>query len=167
MKVGALESLTSGNSAFKVYGDTGIIDLPKQSGCSVYLSANQTIANSTVTKVQCDTENYDVQNEYDNVTNYRWTCTKDGKYLISANMAWYNNQSAFRVQNEIYKNGATVYHGEKNTGTANYYDTNRLVKVLNLVAGDYIEIEAIQWSGGDVDLQSSAEYTQWQVTKLH
>ena len=46
------------------------------------LSATQTIADVTITKIEFDTELFDTDNCYDNTTNYRFTPTVAGKYFI-------------------------------------------------------------------------------------
>ena len=47
-----------------------------------YLSADQSIADVTYTKVSVDTEVYDTDGCYDNSTNYRFTPTVAGKYFV-------------------------------------------------------------------------------------
>jgi len=54
----------AGVEAF-LLSDVGILTLAKQSGVSVYLSANQVIPTAVNTLVMFDTESYDVQNEFD------------------------------------------------------------------------------------------------------
>ena len=47
-----------------------------------YLSANQTVSDNAVTKVQFNTKLFDTDSAYDNSTNYRFTPGVAGKYFI-------------------------------------------------------------------------------------
>ena len=73
------------------------------------LSSTQTVSDGVDTKVQFDTEVFDTNNCYDNTTNYRFTPTVAGKYMIygsvrgSANTNLSNLQ---KVMTFIYKNGS-------------------------------------------------------------
>jgi hypothetical protein len=52
----------------------------------VFLNGNQTISNSTLTKINFNTELFDTNSAYDNSTNYRFTVPSGyaGKYLIQS-----------------------------------------------------------------------------------
>jgi hypothetical protein len=71
---------------------------------SAYTSGSQVISSSTWTKVQCATEEFDTNSNYD-TTNYRFTPTVSGYY-------WFNGQvdnlsgSPSRVTLAFYKNGS-------------------------------------------------------------
>lgn len=47
-------------------------------------TAVQSIPEDVDTKVQFNIEDYDNNSEYDNVTNFRWTCKDAGKYQMGA-----------------------------------------------------------------------------------
>lgn len=49
---------------------------------SAYPSVNKPLANTTLTKVQLDTKNFDSNGWFDNVTNFRFTPQLAGKYRI-------------------------------------------------------------------------------------
>ena len=115
---------------------------------SAYQSANQTsIATSTWTKMQMNTEEYDTANCYDSSTNYRFTPNVAGYYLVIGQVsgadtnntvtlaAIYKNGSLARyatgvntpsggspiISNEMYMNGTTDYielYGFQNTGSS-------------------------------------------------
>jgi len=73
-------------------------------GFSAYMSSNQSISAATYTKLQYNTENFDTDSDYD-TTNYRFTPSKSGKYLITASIRFditNNNYVLFG----LYKNGA-------------------------------------------------------------
>ena len=74
---------------------------------SAYLSVNQTITTGTTTKVAFNTEQFDTNSNYDNVTNYRFTPTVAGYYQI--NVALDGADVSTGVQDvllRLYKNGA-------------------------------------------------------------
>lgn len=69
------------------------------------LSANQTVSSTIVTKVNCNTENYDTGGLYDNATNFRYTPTVAGKYTFTAYLSATTNIANGFCTAYIYKNG--------------------------------------------------------------
>jgi len=120
-----------------------------------YLSANQTVSNSTVTKMQCNTERFDTNSAYDNSTNYRFTVPSGeaGKYFIYART---NQQtlsgSFFKLYQSkiyIYKNGSN-YKNQGNYNNNSEQPINQTVGIsatIDLSVGDYIEIFGFTESG--------------------
>ena len=51
-----------------------------------YMSANQTVTNNVNTKAQVNTEVLDTDGCYDNSSNYRFTPTTAGKYVVYAGL---------------------------------------------------------------------------------
>jgi hypothetical protein len=75
-----------------------------------YLSANQSISDSTATKVQFNTERFDTDSCYDNATNYRFTPTVAGKYFVYANVVFQlDDYQIYQGVIYFYKNGSN-YH---------------------------------------------------------
>ena len=113
---------------------------------SAYMGANQTVSDATFTKIQYNTELYDTDSAYDYSTNYRFTVPsgKAGKYLIDASVYMLgNNNDEKRKAMGIYLNGSRVRKEE----VASNYSTGQssagslsITSILNLSAGDYIEI---------------------------
>jgi hypothetical protein len=107
---------------------------------SAYLSTNQSISSATFTKVQCNTEEFDTNNNYDNATNYRFTPTVAGYYQISGCI---NFSSSTKVEflTSIFKNGSEFKRGVYvNISTAN--SENCSVSALVYLNGttDYVEL---------------------------
>jgi hypothetical protein len=77
-------------------------------------AGNQTIASSgTATKISFQGEDFDTNNCFDSTTNFRFTPTTAGKYLIGANLAIIANPANF-FRMDIFKNGAeqsTLFFG--------------------------------------------------------
>ena len=73
------------------------------------VSGQQTISQSTWTKVDYDTEIFDTDSMYDQTTNQRFTPTTAGKYMIGAQMLttmggadWDNNDLAIYLNGSLY-----------------------------------------------------------------
>jgi hypothetical protein len=76
-----------------------------------YRTTAQSLTSNTDTKVQWNTEDFDIGSCYDHTTNYRFTPTTAGKYVITHCLT-VNNSSGVNVDAifvEIHKNGSTAY----------------------------------------------------------
>jgi len=85
-----------------------------------YLSADQTLSDSTTTKVQYNTEVLDTNGYYDNSTNYRFTPLIAGKYFVYVINSCISASSTqlVTVYNYIYKNVSVVaYSSHGNAGS--------------------------------------------------
>ena len=71
-----------------------------------YLSANQNLTDNVNTKIQFDTELFDTDSCYDNVTNYRFTPNVAGKYYVYFQTRLFSVNTAQIVLN-ITTNGST------------------------------------------------------------
>ena len=96
----------STNPAFTVYRGT----------------SNQTLTSATNTKIAFNAEDFDTNNNFDSTTNYRFTPTTAGYYLLSASITFGGTLS--RVQLKLYKNGSILNrfidtNGSDNTGIYN------------------------------------------------
>jgi hypothetical protein len=78
-------------------------------------TSNQGITAATWTKVQLNVEEYDTNNNFDSTTNYRFTPTVAGKYLVGFAM----NTNATAVTFAIYKNGSLYKYFPMGAGTVN------------------------------------------------
>ena len=81
-----------------------------------YLSSDQTITELADVKIQFDTEFFDTDNCYDNSTNYRFTPTVAGKYLVYTSM-----RITASADSDMRNTLAMVY---KNGSRINYFGTN-------------------------------------------
>jgi len=78
-----------------------------------FLSANQTVTSNVITKVQCNTEEYDLGSNYDNATNYRFTPTTAGIYQVNAVV---NASGSGGTTIWLYKNGTAIREGARTAG---------------------------------------------------
>ena len=74
---------------------------------SVHRNAiNQTLTASVWTKVAFTTEEFDTNSNFDSATNYRFTPTVAGKYLLSGIIGFLSVSNGEYAQGAIYKNGS-------------------------------------------------------------
>jgi hypothetical protein len=124
-------------------------------GVSLYKSGGgtQTIANNTNTALTFDSEFFDTDGFHSTSTNTsRITIPAGlgGYYsIVTTACTWDINGTGKRGLG-IYKNGASLTSSLEIIPSASIYVSNSLSTVLNLSAGDYIELYAIQTSGGNL-----------------
>ena len=164
LKVG--EITTSSGSGNITIG-SGVTVNVNRPAFSAYLSADQPIANATVTKVSLNVESFDTDDAFDSSTNYRFTVPTgaDGKYFFVGTITWVNLTNEDEGQVRIHKNGTFVQgsgYFQGQNGTVTYQAT----QVLNLVAGDYIELHGYQVSGGAISADGGEAYTNLKGYKL-
>ena len=101
---------------------------------SAYLNGSQSVTTATFTKVQCNTEEFDTNSNYDNA-NYRFTPTVAGYYQVSGQIT--PSGTVTRLFATIYKNGTLFKYG------TDYPSGNRgVVSCLVYCNGstDYLEL---------------------------
>jgi hypothetical protein len=125
-----------------------------------YLSANQTITNNTWTKVLCNTETFDSDSKYDNVTNYRFLPGTAGKYYVTCQILMQNSlaQNISDSYIAIYKNGVNYRDSPSSVGGHVYYSPGdkramSVFAIMDLNTTDYIEM----W-GYQEQIASSTQY---------
>ena len=115
--------------------------------------SNQSISNSTYTKVQCQTELYDTDNAYDNSTNYRFTPQTAGKYYFFVQARFATATDFDGVVIQIRKNGSAYYDM---TYRNEYYEGLSLYGIADMNgSSDYLEFFMEQASGSSQDLSGS------------
>jgi len=116
---------------------------------AVVLDASQTLSNNTVTKLTFTSELIDTDSAFAD-SKFTVPSGKAGKYFFQAKVRAANVSTSLSLF--IYKNGSEVNVGYRSTGysAGNIpYGGVNLIAVLDLSAGDYIEIYGDQNSGGD------------------
>jgi hypothetical protein len=123
-------------------------------GCGVKRTAAQSIANTTYTAIAFTAEDWDTDAIHDNSTNNtRLTVPsgKGGKWEISG-VVTYAEQTGYRNV-RIYKNGSGLVTLISMTGVVGDNTGLPVSYVLNLSAGDYIEVYTYQNSGVSLNVQ--------------
>ena len=121
------------------------------------LSGNQTISNDTFTKAALATEVWDTDSAWD-TSNYRFTVPsgEGGKYVFTARFLFYYLANEDRFEARFYKNGSglggSTFRETGSTSSASQQVDNSSTIVVNLSAGDYIELYVKHNEGGNQTL---------------
>ena len=151
---GALSRLGIGSTSqvLTVTGGVPVWETPASgstfSGCSVYNSAAQTIANVTTTTFTWNSEYFDTDSYHStssNTSRITIPSGKTGKFLLFFNL-FYDTGSGLTNIN-IAKNGSNIGRYDQNMGLTK---TQSVTEVLNLTAGDYLELIIYQTTGGNL-----------------
>ena len=121
-------------------------------GCTLNSSSFFTFSNNTNTAVALDAEVIDTDAFHSDVTNNsRITIPsgKGGKYLIQGQLTFDPNSTGKR-RLQIFKNGS-AYTTSTGPGASSGSTNVQCQVVLSLVATDYIELYALQDSGGNLN----------------
>lgn len=119
--------------------------------------SNQTIASGSFVKLQCGTEEWDVGGCYDSATNYRFTPTTPGKYLITAN-AFLSPAAPASLICSLFKNGSEIKRGAQMQAPAGD-NTVALAAIVAANGADYFEVFVFQTSGSNATLNGAAAQT--------
>jgi len=144
---------------------SGILDLPKQSGCLVTNGVIQVIPSGADTKVVLNGKEYDTQNEFDATTNYRWTTTKVGKYLVTLKVRL-ETTDGMPWRLSLHKNSAAHVYFFSIPGATTIEHSCGFSIPLHLGAGDYLEMYVYQTTGANKNLYATLYNCHFSVTKL-
>lgn len=157
----------NGTNVF-VVANGGSVTMDKQPAARAYRSSsNQTVTDNSTTKVQFNGESYDVRSEFDSATNYRYTVTTAGKYVVTATLLLGTTASAKNSTIYIYKNGSEFSRAAvDDLGT--YQQSIGIFEVMNLAAADYIEIylNANTTGGQSTDVVAGTESSYFAIHKV-
>jgi hypothetical protein len=132
-------------------------------------SSDQTIANNTYTNMVFDAEVFDTDGFHsDSVNNTRFTVPsgKAGYYLLVCNFEWQSNGTGerrvrFRLNGtSTLCNYAVAAMSGIGTAMAVSYVTS------SLSVGDYIEVNVLQTSGGNLDIYTFSDGQRFAMTYL-
>jgi len=101
---------------------------------------DQSLPDTTVTKVQFTTEDWDIGGYFDNSTNYRWTPLVQGYYLINLSVRLNSSVDTFDRIVYIYKNGA-VHSVSRTRMTGG--GTNKEIGLSNTLCTDYVYLDGV------------------------
>ena len=127
-------------------------------GCRVTRSSNQSIANNTGTSIDWgSSEDFDTSGMHDPSSDTtRITIQEDGVYAVGYNFAFTTTANGDRRKGYILINNATVLaaqEGDKQNTTSPQFSTT---EPYEFVAGDYIELQVFQDSGGSLNCTGAA-----------
>lgn len=148
------------NFKYKVANFSGLTSTSSMSNSVLgyargYLAANQSIPNTTQTKVQLTGQTLvGTFATFDSGT-YRYTFTKSCRVTLVMSMSWATSSSTALRRLFILKNGATgilIDDFSSNSGSATVLSNT---DTFNFVSGDYIELYVQQVTGGSLDAEGS------------
>jgi hypothetical protein len=136
--------------------------------CRVYHNASQNIATATWTSVLCNSERYDIGGMHSTTTNTsRITVPTGGAgvYHIGGQVRFATNATGIRAIRLLLNNTTSI--GQRNS-TATSTDPCHIGIACDykLAAGDYVEVQVYQSSGGILAVDSSSAespefYVHW------
>lgn len=138
-----------------------VSNLPNAPAFSAVQSSAQTLASSTLTRIQFQTEEFDTANCFDNTTNFRFTPNVAGYYQINAGVSV--SGSTTGVLATIYKNGTRFKDGVYPVNS-----NNAVVSALVYLNGttDYVEIFGLFVTGQNTNASASATYFQGHMVRV-
>jgi hypothetical protein len=117
---------------------------------SAYPSENSAMLTSAAyTKVVFNTEEFDTNSNFDSTTNYRFTPTVAGYYMVTGSIYYtYDTTPPTLIQATIYKNGSLFKSQQMLIVAASLYGTQTVSSIIYFNGTtDYVELYARQGSG--------------------
>lgn len=128
---------------------------------SAYRSSSaQSINQTTWTKVQLNSENFDTANAFDSTTNYRFTPATAGYYQLNANLG-FDNSATGRCLIAVYKNGTEYARLLDMSGNYAAPEVGGATLVYLNGSTDYVELFARADNTGTRTIYFGNEYTQF------
>lgn len=128
-------------------------------GCQLWKSTNQSINTATYTAITFDSENFDTDNYHStssNTSRITIPAGLGGKYLITFTAGFTANATGIRGS-ALYKNGVQTHitFQLSASSAADHFFAGS--QIMNLSAGDYVEIFLYQSSGGALDVKGLSD----------
>lgn len=148
-------------------GATGATGNGTDISARVFAPNGQVIPNGVDTAVIFSTEVYDTDNIFNVIAPTRLSANTDGKYIIQGQVQ-FTSSDAGRRNIAIHKNGIgiTIPIGraiqEYVTGS---FTLIQVTSVIDMVAGDFVELTAEQTSGAPLSISPSSQSTWFAMTK--
>ena len=117
---------------------------------SAYITGTQTASADAATKMALNGERFDTNGNYDNATNYRFTPTVAGYYLVSASCYFSNYSGGGFVNISIYKNGSNYQELQRLYPSTNPSTIGGACLVYLNGSTDYVECYWYSASGTSV-----------------
>lgn len=133
--------------------------------CRADLSTNQSSGGLATVKVALDQKSFDTQNCFDAVTNFRFIAQIAGRYQVNAAAYLSGLTAAQDSELQIRVNGSSLAATFREV-PASLAVAHSLADILNLAAGDYVEMFVT--SGGDTSFAvNSGVYTFLSIHKIN
>lgn len=140
-----LQLQDNGSNVF-VMADGGIWTTGSQSAIRAYRNtSSQSMTQNVVEKVEFNAETFDVKGEWDSTTNYNFTATAAGKYLVTASVFAESIANGEAPSLYIYKDNSV--HTERNFRATATSMSLFITDIVSLGAGGVIDIRYVNASG--------------------
>lgn len=151
--------LKSGGTTIATISSTGLQQNVGAPAFSAYNSSVQSIPHNTFTKVQFQTESFDTNSNFDNVTNYRFTPTVAGYYHVTEQVGL--SSLTANSMSVIYKNGGAISYSPVAVGWSGISNTlsSTAIDIYMNGSTDYLEVYVYQASGGAINTINAANTT--------
>ena len=166
----ASPSTLSGRDLFIKGYISGIYRYPKElcmlPQAYAYMCAQMNnLISGTEYKLVLDSEEYDIGGNFDTV-NYRFIAPRDGRYLVIANVGWFNLNANNDRYIFIKRNGSEVITSIKRNVSAGNW-THTAAGIIQLLATQYLELSAKHFCGiNTVDITNMKHWTNFFVSLL-
>lgn len=132
---------------------------PSDISARAYHSVTQSIADNTWTAVVLNSERWDTDAIHDTSTNNsRCTAKTAGKYIISGHLSWPGNATGVRHA-AIKLNGSTFLAIQEAPADGTEAVQVSTATVYDLAVNDYLELFAMQNSGGALNIEANGNYS--------
>lgn len=147
----------------------GVLTMVKQSCLKVYRNGDQTITTGTTTTIDFNATEFDVQDEFDIITDHRFTAKTAGKYLIALMIGiastGANHRFAIFIQKNAYGAGGRTAEVQFQSAWDTYLGLP-VLQFLDLAIGDWVEIRLWHDKGSDLTVRGYNHLTYLAITKL-
>ncbi|HYK01303.1 MAG TPA: hypothetical protein VE974_06075 [Thermoanaerobaculia bacterium] len=130
-----------------------------------YLTTNQAFNTGVITKVAFDANDYADGLTWEGGSN-RFVCVTAGKYLVTSTLQWSSPTANFSYIARLYKNGSRFSESAFVPGTTAASASNTHSDIVALTTDDYVEMYAVQSSGGTNNLVAGTEASYITLTRL-
>jgi hypothetical protein len=135
-----------GTTTAMTFDANGLILKPLQPMFDVSATASQSLSSGTITKITFDTENADINSDFD-LSNNKFIAPVAGKYLLQAYLTFSTMGAGAGIGLLWYKEGSVYRTGYHQSTEINITHSLSSTVIFNLAALDEIEIYAFQGSG--------------------
>jgi hypothetical protein len=131
-----------------------------------YHNGTQSVSASTFTKIELDTEKWDVGGYFDSTTNYRFTPLVEGRYLVTFRCGFESLNTGKEIIADVRKNGTTsvAWGGRYTAGTFGGSSGSGIVHMNG--STDYIELFGFQGDTVSRNVAAEAYKTFMSIVKV-
>ena len=134
-------------------------------GAAVYLTSAVTVPNATDTLIPWDTVDFDTSSFYSSSHPTRLTAPANGIYTVSASFYWDTGSGGGTRQVYFKVNGAGIYGANAYIASGGFGNAQSLTTTLKLNAGDYVELDIFQSTGGSANsLTGASQASRFSIT---